>query len=125
MLNQEDIAQTSFQAKFYADVLLNKLTTQTANGENIEQCRNQFILLCKWIEILDDYYETHYDTSGDITPDFDCLTLEQILELVASVKVMLGSFKYLNPSDWILATGVWVDGSFWRDSAFWIDSPIV
>ena len=24
-------------------------------------------------------------------------------------------------SDWILATGFWIDANFWRDDEFWID----
>lgn len=125
MLNQVLISNTSYQAKWYADVLLNKLTTMSANGEDISVCKSQFILLTKWIEIMDSYTAENYDTEGNITPTVECLTQQQMLELVAKVKVMLGTFVHIANSDWILANGTWVDGNFWRDSAFWIDSPII
>ncbi len=125
MLNQTLIADTSYLAKFYLDELLTSLNNQTANGEDTVLCRNQFILLSMWVDIMDRYLIEHYDNAGNITPDFDCLTQTQILELVAKVKVMLGSFTHNSDSDWILANGTWVDSNFWRDSAFWIDSPII
>ncbi len=125
MLNQVLISNTSYQAKWFADTLVTKLTNLAANGEDTTSCKYQFILLCKWIEIMDSYLAEHYDNAGNITPDFDCLTEAQILELVSKVQVMLGSFRYISNSDWILANGTWVDGNFWRDSASWIDSPII
>lgn len=122
MLTQQIISDTIYQAKWYANTLLVKLNAQKSNGENIETCQNQFILLCKWIDILQVYLDTHYDQNGDIVPDTECLTETQILELVAKVKVMLGSFKQ-PVTDWILTTGFWNDSAKWVDSATWFDSP--
>lgn len=122
MLTQQTISDTIYQAKWYANTLLVKLNAQTSNGEDTETCQNQFILLCKWISILEVYLDTHYDQNGDITPDTECLTETQILELVAKVKVMLGSFKQ-PVLDWILSTGFWDDSAKWVDSATWFDTP--
>lgn len=106
--------------------LLDELVTLKNQGEDTCSCTRKYMVLVKWIEILENYLSANYDNGQPVDPaPTECLTDDQINELVAKMKVMRGSNRY-TPDDWLLSTAFWSDLGFFRDSATWWDAlPIV
>lgn len=110
----------------YSMDLLAELVAFKNQGEDTCSCTRKYIVLVKWIEILEGYLAANYDNGQPIDPAPTlCLTDDQINALVAKMKVMRGNNSY-TPDDWLLSTGFWNDLGFFRDSATWNDQvPIV
>lgn len=107
--------------------LLAELVTKKNQGEDTCSCTRKYIVLIKWIEVLEGYLSANYDNGQPVDPPTTlCLTDDQINALVAKMKVMRGNNKYTQ-SEWLLSSGFWDDLGFWIDSGnFWNDTvPIV
>ncbi len=88
---QDDIFLTVLQAKDTTGIWAENFIQKEKAGEEISRCcQLQLVLLVKWIEIMECYYSTHFSANGNITPDYDCLTLVQAQELVAKIKTFIG-----------------------------------
>lgn len=110
----------------YSMDLLAELVAFKNQGEDTCSCTRKYIVLVKWIEILEEYLAANYDNGQPIDPAPTlCLTDDQINALVAKMKVLRGGNSYTQ-DDWLLSTGFWSDLGFFRDSATWNDQvPIV
>lgn len=116
----DNILFTLHNAKHYSTDVLEDIIAKKSYGEDVCELENKFILLGKWIEMLQGYYDANYDSSGNtITPDFVCLTQVQIEELIAKLKIAIGNNKY--PMNFA-SLGLWMDYPyFWDDAAQWSD----
>ena len=111
----------------YSMDLLAELVAKKNQGEDTCSCTRKYIVLIKWIEILENYLLLNYDNGQPIDPAPTlCLTDDQINALVAKMKVLRGNNRYA-PSDWVIASGFWSDLGFWFDAGnTWHDQvPIV
>lgn len=110
----------------YSMDLLAELVAKKNQGEDTCSCTRKYIVLVKWIEILEEYLAANYDNGQPISPTPTlCLTDDQINALVAKMKVLRGGNSYTQ-NDWLLSTAFWNDLGFWRNSSTWNDQvPIV
>lgn len=117
----DNILFTLHNAKHYSVDLLTDLVAKQSYGEDVCELENKFILIGKWIEMLQGYYDANYDSSGNtITPAYTCLTQVQIEELIAKLKIAIGNNKY--PLAWN-SLGLWMDYPFfWDDNDTWYDT---
>ncbi len=106
--------------------LLSELVTKQSQGEDVCVLQKQYIVLVKWIEILEAYLSENFDSNGTITdPAVVCLTADEIEALIAKMQVARGSNRYTQ-SPWLISTGVWNDLGKWIDGETWFDNvPIV
>lgn len=119
MLTQVDISNTIRTAIFHQSTLLTRITDKLVYGDKDPLDKRQFIVLTEWIKILDDYLNDNYDQDGTITPMSDCFDADDISELVAKVKVMVGNCKYPFTED-----DTWDDDAYWDDADYWTDSVV-
>lgn len=122
MTFQQNIYATIRNAKFFSGTLLTEIGLRQTYGEDLVVIKNRFIILGKWIEILQDYYDNNFDANGIIDPIETCLTQVEIEELMSKTKVMIGNNRYTLES-WILSYAVWYDQNRWEDSEQWQDFP--
>ena len=127
MLNQAVIQTAINNGKYFMSNTLSTIVTQESYGEDCTILRRNFILMNKWVEILQDYLDNNFDQNGNLTtPTFECLTADQISDLISKVNLLAGCDTQPITSDWLLATGFWNDQGFWRDTATWNDTlPII
>lgn len=119
MTIQEKISISIWNGKHYADDFLEKIVAMEASGEDVCECKNKLILLNRWNKILEDYLATHFDSNGSITPDFDCLSSDQIEQIMSGIKEIVGNNKYPISHYWILDRGVWDSRAYWRNTSVW------
>lgn len=126
MLNSNYIGSEVYQARMYSMDLLDELVALKSQGEDTCSCTRKYIVLIRWIEILERYLLLNYEDGQPIDPAPTlCLTDNEVNELVAKLRLMRGGNAYIQ-GDWLLITGFWSDAGFWRDSATWNDTvPIV
>ena len=87
---QDDIFQTVLQAKCIAACWSTNLISQELAGGDIACCEKKLMLLSAWIDQIESYYCTHFNGDyGNITPDYDCLTLAQAQEFLGKLKVLI------------------------------------
>lgn len=126
MTIQEKISISIWNGKHYADDFLENIVAMEAAGEDVCECKRKLILLNRWNKILEDYLSANFDSNGSITPDFTCLTIDQIEQIMSGVKEIVGNNKYPISHYWILDRGVWDDQARWIDTSVWNDSiPLV
>lgn len=87
---QDDIFLTVLRAKDIAACMGENFINREKAGEDVECCEMKLILLVKWIGISESYYCQNFSVNGNITPDLPCLTLAQMQELLAKIKVLIG-----------------------------------
>lgn len=119
---QDTISSTILSAKLFCKELLTKIIELQANGNDIGDQQDQFIIMHEWILTAQRYYDGHWDSEGDaIDPVVDdCLTSSEMEGLLQKMKQAMGNKTFV-VSDWVLLGGEWHDENFWRDSAVWID----
>ncbi len=111
-----------YNSKHYSCTLLDLIVARDRNGEDDIELQNKFILLGEWIRILQNYYDTNFDSEGNvIVPDYPCFTAAQAENLMAKLKLAIGNNTY--PID-LFSLGIWMDDSFYfNDSDVWSDFP--
>lgn len=125
MTLQEKIYDTIWKAKFFSTDLFSIINSMNENGEDTRVIQNKFILLNKWIEILQFYYDNNFGENGVVTPIEECLTEKQVEDLISKVKSLIGNNRY-SLAQWLLSYGFFRDGGIWVDQGeVWLDYPIM
>jgi len=127
MLVQESILIAITNGKYYSRVLNNNIVAQELKGGDCDLLKQKVTILVKWIAILQDYLDKNFDNNGNLVPaTFECLTADQVAELVAKTNLMVGGNTQPSLGEWLLADGFWNDAGRWVDSAVWNDEvPII
>jgi len=127
VLDYYKITDSIFQSRNYSVDLLNELVTKKNNGEDVCALENKYIVFINWIEILEQYLLENFSEGQRIAePAVDCLTDDEITELMAKMKIMRGNNRYQD-TGWVIDyLGNWTDLGRWDDSNTWQDNvPIV
>lgn len=121
MILADEILYGLYYSEKYRNTLLSELLTQERQGEDTCVLESKYIVLGEWIRIMRGYYVSAFNEQGEpITPDYECLTQEQALQLLANLKLARGNNKYPVPTPSEIA--LWQDAlGFWDDSSVWYD----
>jgi len=126
MTIQDSIYASIWSGKNYSVDLLEQIVSMENAGEDVCECKNKLILLDRWIIILEDYLANNFDANGNITSEFESLTIDQIEQIMSGIKEMTCNNKYPLSHFWILDRGYWDDLAYWRDTSVWYDEiPLV
>jgi hypothetical protein len=128
MLNSTKIVAELYQSRHYSVDLLAELVALKNQGEDVCSCERKYIVLIAWIDILERYLLANYEDGQPVDPaPTECLTADQVNELVAKMKILRDGNRYAVDSDWVFVEGYWSDLGFWRDANnTWNDQvPIV
>lgn len=86
----EDIYLNVIRAKCTTGCWAWQLTQIAEDGGNTECLEEKFMLLVMWIEIMECYYAQNFDSNkSTITPDVECLTQAQAMQLLAKIKLLI------------------------------------
>ncbi len=85
---QSQIETAVLRGKCQVSHLTNKLIKQEKSGDNITCCTSGLKLLVRWIEVLENFYCQHYQTSGE--DKFQCLTESEAMVLVGKLNKLVG-----------------------------------
>lgn len=127
MLIQESILESINNAKYYSRLLVDTIAELSDYGEDCTQEDLKLIVLTKWITILQDYLDNNFDNNGNLVPaTIECLTQDQISDLMAKLNLLICNTKAPSLGDWILSDGYWNDSGVWDDAEYWNDTlPII
>lgn len=125
MIIADEILVALFNANNYSQTLMVEMDAKRNQGEDVCELEWNYILIGQWIRILQDFYETNFDEEGQIiTPDYETITLAQVQNIMANLKIAQGGNKY--PLLSIFQLGVWAEflNFVWEDNNFtWTDVP--
>ena len=124
MIFADKILISLYTSTKYSETLLSQLVAQQKLGEDICELEDKYIILIKWIQILQNYYNYNFDSAADnIVSVYPCITQVQIEELMAKLKIAIGNNKY--PLTNIFQLGIWFEelGFYWDDNLTWYDTP--
>lgn len=125
MLIQTTITTQIRNAKIYGKDYLSDLLEIESNGGDVKEQKIRLIILHRYIEALQRYYDAHWDDDGvaiDPVVD-DCLDEAYFDKLMIKIKTITENKTYA-ADDWILSAGTWADlNHYWRDGSSWIDYP--
>lgn len=86
MTTYQEITAAIASAKTLSITWASKFIANDSYGEKNGCGPLQLVVLVNWIEILDDYITENFDSDGNaVTPEYDCLTFDQAMELVAKI----------------------------------------
>jgi hypothetical protein len=86
MTNYQVIEAAITKAKTLAMAHGLEFISQDEVGEYENCCELKMVVLTMWICILEDYSCQNFDSDGNpITPNYECITISQVLELVAKI----------------------------------------
>jgi len=121
MILADEILYGLYYSEKYRNTLLSELLAQERQGEDTCVLESKYIVLGEWIRIMRGYYVSAFNEQGEpITPDYECLTQEQALQLLANLKLARGNNKYPVPT--IFELGVWLDSAgYFDDGLTWYD----
>jgi hypothetical protein len=122
MIIADEILISLFNANNFSQTLLTSIDTQTDQGEDVCELEWKYILLGQWIRVLQDFYNTNFDTEGQIiTPDYETITLVQAQNIMANLKIAQGGNKY--PLTNMFQLGIWWEANnfYWDDNLTWFD----
>jgi hypothetical protein len=123
MLIQESILESIGNAKYYSRLLVDTIAELSGFGEDCTNEDLKLIVLNKWITILQDYLDNNFDNNGNLVPaTIECLTQDEISDLMAKLNLLICNTKAPSPSPWLLATGFWNDSGKWVDTERWYDT---
>lgn len=127
MLIQESILESINNAKYYSRLLVDTISELSDYGEDCTNEDLKLIVLNKWITILQDYLDNNFDNNGNLIPaTFECLTQDQVSDLMAKLNLLICNTKAPLLGDWILSDGYWNDSGVWDDTGYWNDTlPII
>jgi hypothetical protein len=123
MILADKILVSIYNSNMYASTLVNEIIDYASIGEDVCELEWKFILLGEWIRILQDFYDNNFTTEGEIVePPYQTITLAQAEELMAKLKLAIGTNKY--PIN-MFSLGIWSDDLIfaWNDLDTWYDTP--
>ena len=85
-----DLFLTVLQAKDIAGCWGENFINREKNGDTVSKCEYMtLMLLMRWIRIAESYYCNNYTANGNVSePNFTCLTLPQMQDLLAKIKAL-------------------------------------
>lgn len=120
----DQILVSLFNANNYSQTLFNEINVKSGQGEDVCELEWKYILLNQWIRIITDFYNTNFDTEGQIiTPAYETITLAQAQQIISQIKIAVGANKY--PLTNIFQLGIWIESLnfYWDDRDLWLDQP--
>lgn len=127
MILADEILIALHNASNFSQTLLTNIVAKKGQGEDVCELEWKYILLGEWVRILQDFYDNNFDAEGgNITPDYETITLAQAQNIMANLKIAQGNNKY--PVTSIFELGLWMDelNFVWDDNQTWEDEiPLV
>jgi len=120
----DQILVSLFNANNYSQTLFNQIDVKSGQGEDVCELEWKYILLGEWIRILTDFYNTNFDTEGQvIIPAYETITLAQAQQIISQIKIAVGANKY--PLTNIFQLGIWIESLnfYYDDLDNWLDEP--
>ena len=108
MLVEDEIFVNLFKGKMFLKILLQRIMDKREHGEKIECDRSKLILLNKWIDILQDYYDSIED---GVLPTDHNMDEEDAYELMAKIESLFDEKLVLN-NVWLLQSQLNGEASF-------------
>lgn len=66
-----------------------KFIANDAIGESNGCCELRLVVLTRWIKILEGYLDENFNSDGsDKTAEYECLTLDEALEIVSKINLL-------------------------------------
>jgi len=86
MTSQDQISAAIATAKVAIFTLADKFLLNESNGDNANECCEiKLYIIGSWIWILEDYLVYNFDKNGTITPEYTCLSVEEIDGIIARI----------------------------------------
>jgi hypothetical protein len=89
MTIQDKLIKTVLRAKSYIACQSSALIKQSQYGSDIQCCQKKLFLLVIWVRIAECYNCDMFDDNGNLTDGTNCLTFEQLEQLLAKMEAMI------------------------------------
>lgn len=87
---QETLKNTILKAKNYVGCLAGSLVKRANYGDDVSCGEMQMLLIIEYIHVAEFYYCLNYTEDGNVTtPDYTCLTYDQIQKVVANLNQLM------------------------------------